>query len=100
MAQASATQRDTANYRWWGTELFAFLLRRKGGKRLTPADVITYLFLIVGTIVMFFPVLWLVMSSFKPITTLYQTPPTSSPITLSPSKWRATLSRCRSWTCA
>jgi alpha-1,4-digalacturonate transport system permease protein len=79
MAQASAAQRDTANYRWWGAELFAFLFRRKGGKRLTAADVITYLFLILGTVVMFFPVVWLVMSSFKPITTLYQTPPTFFP---------------------
>lgn len=59
--------------------LVAFLTRRRGGKRFDVSDVITYLYLIVGTVVMFGPVLWLVMSSFKPLEGLYQFPPTFLP---------------------
>lgn len=56
-----------------------FLLRRQGGKRLSAADVITYIYLGVGTILMFGPVLWLILSSFKPIEALYNFPPTFLP---------------------
>ena len=42
-----------------------FLLKRSGGPRLNTSDILTYLYLTVGTILMFGPVLWLVFSSFK-----------------------------------
>lgn len=59
--------------------LLGFLTRRKGGKRLALTDVITYLYLLAGVVVMFGPVVWLVMSSFKPIEALYEFPPTFLP---------------------
>jgi alpha-1,4-digalacturonate transport system permease protein len=59
--------------------IVAFLTRRRGGKRLDTSDIITYLYLIAGTVVMFGPVLWLVMSSFKPLEGLYEFPPTFLP---------------------
>ncbi|MBW4437622.1 MAG: carbohydrate ABC transporter permease [Pleurocapsa minor GSE-CHR-MK-17-07R] len=48
-----------------------FLTRLQGGNRFTPSDTLTYLYLIGGTLVMSVPVLWLVMSSFKPLSDLY-----------------------------
>ncbi len=57
----------------------AFLTRRRGHTRLHIADIITYLYLIAGAIVMFGPVLWLIMSSFKPLAGLYEFPPTFLP---------------------
>ncbi|MBN1657928.1 MAG: carbohydrate ABC transporter permease [Anaerolineae bacterium] len=59
--------------------LAGFLLRRQGGKKLSTADVITYLYLGLGTLLMFGPVLWLIVSSFKPIEGLYDFPPTFLP---------------------
>ncbi len=59
--------------------IVAFLLRRQGGRRFTVADVITYVYLVVGTVLMFGPVLWLVMSSFKSQASLYNFPPTFLP---------------------
>jgi alpha-1,4-digalacturonate transport system permease protein len=83
MAQAQEDRRDTALYRWPGASLLGFLSRRQGGKRLSTADIITYAFLIGGTILMFFPVLWLVMSSFKPRATLNEIPATFLPYNMS-----------------
>jgi alpha-1,4-digalacturonate transport system permease protein len=57
----------------------AFLTRRRGGKRLDITDIITYAYLIAGAVVMFGPVLWLVMSSFKPLAGLYEFPPSFLP---------------------
>lgn len=57
----------------------AFLTRRQGGKRLSTSDIITYVYLIVGTAVMFGPVIWLVLSSFKPERGLTEFPPTILP---------------------
>jgi len=59
--------------------ILGFLTRRQGGKRFTIADIITYLYLVAGIVVMFGPVLWLVMSSFKSIEALYEFPPTFLP---------------------
>lgn len=59
--------------------LWAFLTRRRGGKRFDITDVITYMYLIAGVVVMFGPVTWLVMSSFKPLSGLYEFPPTFLP---------------------
>ncbi|MCI0709003.1 MAG: fasciclin domain-containing protein [Chloroflexi bacterium] len=47
------------------TSVREFATRRRGGSRVDITDLITYLFLIVGVIIMFGPVIWLVMSSFK-----------------------------------
>lgn len=52
-----------------------FLLRTHGKRRLDLADYITYLFLLTGTLLMFGPVIWLVMSSFKPQAELARFPP-------------------------
>ena len=52
-----------------------FLSRRSGGKRVNTADALTYLYLTVGTILMFGPVLWLVASSFKTQAGLVKYPP-------------------------
>lgn len=56
-----------------------FLTRLQGGNRFTMADALTYLYLLIGTLIMFGPVLWLVLSSFKPPETLYEFPPTVLP---------------------
>lgn len=58
--------------------LLGFLLRRKG-KRFSLVDGITYLYLLAGVVVMFGPVLWLIMSSFKSVEALYEFPPTFLP---------------------
>jgi len=56
-----------------------FLTRRKGVKRLHIADVLSYAYLFAGVIVMFGPVLWVVMSSFKTQAALIEFPPTFLP---------------------
>lgn len=61
------------------TTVLDFLTRTKGKSRLEVADVLTYLYLLLGTIVMFGPVVWLVMSSFKTQTDLIRFPPTFFP---------------------
>jgi alpha-1,4-digalacturonate transport system permease protein len=61
------------------SSVWEFLGRRQGGKRLTTADLVTYLYLLLGTVVMFGPVVWLILSSFKPIEGLYEFPPTFLP---------------------
>jgi alpha-1,4-digalacturonate transport system permease protein len=52
-----------------------FLGRTRGRNRLHPADVLTYLYLTLGTILMFGPVVWLVLSSFKTQAGLVKFPP-------------------------
>lgn len=52
-----------------------FLSLRSGGKRLNSADALTYLYLTLGTVLMFGPVLWLVASSFKTQAGLVKYPP-------------------------
>ena len=56
-----------------------FLALRSGGKRLDTSDVMTYLYLSVGTILMFGPVIWLVLSSFKTQAGLVKYPPPLMP---------------------
>ena len=56
-----------------------FLTRTRGKNRLETVDVLTYLYLLFGTIIMFGPVVWLVMSSFKSQTDLIRFPPTFFP---------------------
>jgi alpha-1,4-digalacturonate transport system permease protein len=57
------------------TAVLDFLSRTRGVNRLATADTVTYLYLTLGTIVMFGPVLWLVLSSFKDSAELVRFPP-------------------------
>ncbi len=57
----------------------AFLALRSGRGRVGITDVLTYLYLIAGVIVMFGPVLWLIMSSFKDESLLFEPKPTFLP---------------------
>ncbi|MEO1162990.1 MAG: carbohydrate ABC transporter permease [Chloroflexota bacterium] len=52
-----------------------FLTRTQGKERLTTQDILTYAYLILGTIIMFGPVIWLIFSSFKPAAELSRFPP-------------------------
>ncbi|NJL94885.1 MAG: ABC transporter permease subunit [Anaerolineae bacterium] len=59
--------------------LRAFFGRRSGHKGLNLQDILTYAYLILGTVIMFGPVLWLVMSSFKDESLLFEPNPTFLP---------------------
>lgn len=61
------------------TTVLNFLSRTQGRKRLSGVDLLTYLYLTIGTIIMFGPIIWLVMSSFKPQQALIKFPPTLLP---------------------
>lgn len=52
-----------------------YLTRTRGKKRLDITDWLSYLYLCIGTVLMFGPVVWLVMSSFKPQSELSRFPP-------------------------
>ena len=52
-----------------------FLSNRRGRKQPDTSDLLTYLYLTIGTILMFGPVLWLVASSFKTQAGLVKYPP-------------------------
>lgn len=56
-----------------------FLTRTRGKQRLSRTDLLTYLYLSLGTLLMFGPVIWLVLSSFKPQQQLIRFPPTLLP---------------------
>ena len=58
-----------------------FLLLSRGRQRFDWTDWLSYAYLIVGLVVMFAPVLWLVMSSFKTETAITEFPPTFLPYT-------------------
>ncbi len=55
--------------------VLSFLTRTRGSKRLHITDLLTYAYLLLGTVIMFGPVIWLVMSSFKPQAELVRFPP-------------------------
>lgn len=59
--------------------VWAFLGRRRGQGRFDITDVLTYLYLFAGIFVMFGPVIWLVMSSFKDESLLFEPRPTFLP---------------------
>ena len=59
--------------------ILAFLGRRRGHGRLHPTDIITYTYLGLGVLIMFGPVLWLVLSSFKTPAALLEFPPAPLP---------------------
>jgi alpha-1,4-digalacturonate transport system permease protein len=52
-----------------------FLTRTRGRKRFHVTDIMTYLYLGLGVIIMFGPVLWLILSSFKSIGEINTFPP-------------------------
>lgn len=56
-----------------------FLTRTRGRSRLHWTDWVSYGYLLLGLVVMFGPVLWLVMSSFKTESALSQFPPSFLP---------------------
>lgn len=60
-------------------QVLDFLLRTRGRGRLHWTDVLTYGYLVLGLLIMFAPVLWLLMSSFKSETAIGQFPPTFLP---------------------
>jgi len=62
------------------TALSTFLLRRRGGAGWHWTDVLAYIWLGLGLVLMFGPVLWLVVSSFKTPATLAEFPPTFLPL--------------------
>ena len=53
----------------------SFLFRTRGRRGADVSDVLTYLYLSLGTLLMFGPVLWLVLSSFKTQAALVEFPP-------------------------
>lgn len=59
--------------------ILRFLTRRRGGDRWHWTDVVTWVWLIGGLIVMFGPAVWLVLSSFKTPAALADFPPTLLP---------------------
>ena len=52
-----------------------FLLRTRGRRRPHLTDILTYAYLLFGTLLMFAPVLWIVLSSFKTQAALVEFPP-------------------------
>lgn len=57
----------------------AFLTATRGGARLHWSDWASYSYLFLGVFLMFFPVIWLVLSSFKTEADLQRYPPTFLP---------------------
>ena len=63
------------------SKVWRFLTRTKGRDGLHWTDVLSYTYLVLGLFVMFAPVLWLVLSSFKTESAISQFPPTLLPLT-------------------
>ncbi len=61
------------------SKAITFLTRRRGGDRWHATDYLSYIYLLFGVIMMFGPVMWLVMSSFKTQAGLVEFPPTFLP---------------------
>jgi alpha-1,4-digalacturonate transport system permease protein len=59
--------------------LVDFLTRRRGGRGWHWTDVVSYVWLAIGLFLMFGPVVWLVLSSFKTPAGLVEFPPTILP---------------------
>lgn len=60
--------------------LLNFMLRTRGRTQLHVSDVLTYAYLTVGTVIMFGPVIWLILSSFKTQAALLEFPPQLLPL--------------------
>jgi alpha-1,4-digalacturonate transport system permease protein len=61
------------------TRVAEFVFRRRGGRGWHWTDVVTWVWLIAGTVIMFGPAVWLVFSSFKTPAALAEFPPTLLP---------------------
>ncbi|MFT7058317.1 MAG: alpha-1,4-digalacturonate transport system permease protein [Pseudorhodobacter sp.] len=61
------------------SKAITFLMRRRGGLGWHWTDIVTYLWLGAGVIVIFGPALWLVLSSFKSPAQLSEFPPSALP---------------------
>src|SRR5690606_3714336 len=61
------------------TSIRGVLLGRRGRGRFDLTDILTYGFLVLGLLVMFTPVAWVVLSSFKTQANLQEFPPTVLP---------------------
>ncbi|WP_316976866.1 carbohydrate ABC transporter permease [Shumkonia mesophila] len=57
----------------------AFLTRRRDGRGWHPTDILSYVYLMLGVLMMFGPVVWLLMSSFKTQAGLVEFPPSFLP---------------------
>ena len=57
------------------SKIKSFLTRTRGTRRLHFTDIITYVYLILGTVLMFGPVIWLIFSSFKTQAEIVKFPP-------------------------
>lgn len=57
-----------------------FVTRTRGRTKLHITDILTYLYLLLGTVLMFGPVMWLVLSSFKTSAEVVKFPPRLLPI--------------------
>ncbi|MDI9634848.1 hypothetical protein QM565_03465 [Geitlerinema splendidum] len=86
---------QTQTARWNIDGVLGFLTRRRGSQRSDTSDILTYAYLLIGTLVMFVPVLWLVMSSFKPLDTLYETEQTFLPYDIAAFRSQAMPIPCR-----
>jgi alpha-1,4-digalacturonate transport system permease protein len=62
------------------SRLVTFLTRRRGGRVWHWTDIITWLWLVGGLVIMFGPAVWLVASSFKTPAQLAEFPPTILPL--------------------
>jgi len=59
--------------------MIRFLTRRRGGRGWHWTDIVTWLWLVGGLVIMFGPAVWLVGSSFKTPAQLSEFPPTILP---------------------
>jgi alpha-1,4-digalacturonate transport system permease protein len=57
------------------SHIFDFLRRTQGRKKLHITDIISYLYLGMGVVLMFAPIIWLVLSSFKSSAEISKFPP-------------------------
>ena len=57
------------------SKVLEFLTRKRGGKKIDFTDVLSYLYLFLGVIIMFGPILWLLLSSFKTSGEIAKFPP-------------------------
>jgi len=57
------------------SKIWDFLSRTRGGNKLHITDMITYLYLGLSVLIMFVPVIWLVLSSFKSSAEVVKFPP-------------------------
>src|SRR5690606_14876578 len=78
-AAARRRPRGTAARRQVMSRAAAFIFRRRGGRGWHWTDIVTWVWLIGGLVLMFGPALWLVASSFKTPAALAEFPPALLP---------------------